>query len=155
MIKDIPLAIIDANLYCDGARGRKSMRRIFRKYRLAGFTLIEILIFVAITGILASTILNALIQLTRKTPSMLYQAVALQTARQCIDWIVGQKNLNGYTSITCPSSAVPSFCSVPTGYSLSISVSCTTINSDANYKTVTATVTGNGYASLTTLLANY
>lgn len=120
-----------------------------------GFTFIELLIFIILTGLLANTILYALLQLTKKTPNLIYQTIALQTARQCIDWFIGQRQLNGFNSITCPSTTVPNFCTSPSNYSLAINVSCTTLNSDSNYKTVTATVTGNGYASLSALLASY
>lgn len=138
-----------------GFLGEQSMKWISFQKQLRGFTLIEILMFIVITGLLVNTILYAFTQLTRKTPNLFYQAVALQTARQCVDWLVGQRQVNGYSSISCPSSTTPSFCTTPSGYSLAINISCTTINGDNNYKTITATVSGNGSASLSTLLANY
>jgi len=81
--------------------------------------------------------------------------IATQTASQCMEWYLGQRALNGYNSISCPSTAVPSFCSAPTGYVLSTNISCTTISGDANYKTIAVTVSGKGTISLTTLIANY
>ena len=72
-----------------------------------------------------------------------------------MEWFTGQRQLNGYASITCPSSAVPAFCSAPSGYTLAVSITCTTISSDANYKTLTVTVSGDGNASLSTLFASY
>jgi type II secretory pathway pseudopilin PulG len=120
-----------------------------------GFTLIEILILLVVLGILGSTMVLTLMNTVQKTPLMLTDAVALQTARQCMEWFTGQRQLNGYTSFSCPSSAVPSFCTSPSGYTLSVSLTCTTISGDANYQTLTVTVSGNGNATLSTLFASY
>jgi type II secretory pathway pseudopilin PulG len=121
----------------------------------AGFTLIEVVIFIVVTSILATTIMLAFTNALQKAPTFLNNMIATQTAKKCMDWYVGQRWLNGYSSISCPSTSVPSFCTAPSGYTLAVNVSCTTINSDANYKTITVTLSGEGDASLTTLVANY
>jgi len=121
----------------------------------SGFTLIEVVIFIVVTAILARTILLVFSNALVKTPNTLHNMIAAQTAKRCIEWYIGQRDLNGYSSFSCPSSSIPSFCTVPSGYSLSVNVACTTINSDANYQTITVTVSGTGNASLTTLVANY
>lgn len=120
-----------------------------------GFTLIEVIIFIVVTSLLATTILLAFSNSLSKGPTFLQNMIATQTGRKCMEWYIGQRWLNGYNSISCPSTTVPSFCTAPTGYTLSVNVSCTTINSDANYKTITVTVTGKGNVDLTTLVANY
>jgi type II secretory pathway pseudopilin PulG len=120
-----------------------------------GFTLIEVVLFIIVIGILGSTILISFNTILQTTPALLQNTLAGQTAKQCIEWFIGQRRLNGYSSITCPSSSVPSFCSTPTGYTLAVDIVCTTINSDANYKTITVTVSNRGDASLSTLVANY
>ncbi len=121
----------------------------------SGFTLIEIIIFIVIIGLVANAILFAFSTSLQKIPTILQTSIASQTAKKCMEWFIGQRRLNDYSAITCPSTSVPSFCTAPAGYSLSVNISCTTINSDANYKTITVTVSGNGSASLTTLVANY
>jgi len=118
-----------------------------------GFTLIELVMFIVVTSLLATTILLALITATRDIPTIHQEIVATQTAKQCMEWFIGQQRLNGFTSLTCPSTTTPSFCTTPTGYTLSVNVSCTTINSDTNYKTITVTVSGLGDASFSTLIA--
>lgn len=120
-----------------------------------GFTLIEIIIFIIITALLAKTILLVLNTAALNTPKILQNTIANETAQQCMEWFIGQRQLNGYSSITCPSTSVPSFCSAPTGYTVAVNIQCTTINSDANYQTITVTISGKGDAGLTTLIANY
>lgn len=123
--------------------------------RQEGFTLIEILLLIIVLGLLGSTMVLTLRNTMQQTPKVFNNLIALQTAKQCMEWFTGQRQLNGFTSITCPSTTVPSFCSAPSGYSLSVSITCTTINSDSNYKTLTVTVSGNGNATLSTLFASY
>jgi prepilin-type N-terminal cleavage/methylation domain-containing protein len=119
-----------------------------------GFTLIELIIFIIITGILASTLLIAFRTAFLKQPSVDQNIGALQIAQQCMEFLVGQRDINGYTSVTCPSSTTPSFCTTA-GYTISTTITCLTINTDANYKSITIAVSGAGNASLTTFLANY
>lgn len=120
-----------------------------------GFTLIEILLLIVVLGFLGATMVLTLRNTTEKGSTLLQNATALQTARQCMEWFSGQRQLNGYASISCPSSTVPSYCTAPSGYTLAVSVTCTTISSDANYKTLTVTVSGRGNATLSTLFASY
>lgn len=120
-----------------------------------GFTLIELVIFIIITGILASTILLSLNTALQKTPTLLKNTIALQTAKQCMEWFIGQRRLNGYNTISCPSTTVPSFCSSPSGYNIAVNISCVTINSDASYQKIVVTISNAGDANLTTYIANY
>lgn len=120
-----------------------------------GFTLIEVVLFIAVTTIMMSALFLAFTTSLQKTPITYNNTIATQTAKACIDWFIGQRRLNGYTAFTCPSTAVPAFCTAPTGFTLSVNITCTTINSDANYQTITVTVGGSGDANLTTLVANY
>jgi type II secretory pathway pseudopilin PulG len=120
-----------------------------------GFTLIELLIFIIVTSILASTILLTFVTVLQKTPTVHNQMVATQTAQQCMEWFIGQRRINKFSSLSCPSSPSPSICTAPTGFSITNNIACTTINSDSNYKTITVTVSGNGDAVLTALIADY
>lgn len=123
--------------------------------RQAGFTLIEILLLIVVIGLLGSTILLTLVPASQGTPLLIKGPAALQTAKRCMEWFIGQRRLNDYSSISCPSSTVPSFCVSPSGLSLAVNIACTTLNSDTGYKTVTITVSGDGNATLSTLLADY
>lgn len=119
-----------------------------------GFTLIELVVFIVITSILASGILLSFVTIMNKTPAVLQNTIADQTAKRCAEWFLGQRRMNGYSSMPCNSS-VPSFCTAPSGYTLTSNCSPTTISGDSNYESITITVSGTGNASLTLLIANY
>jgi prepilin-type N-terminal cleavage/methylation domain-containing protein len=121
----------------------------------AGFTLIELVLFIMIIGILASTILLTLRTTLKATPAQHNNYIALQSARACLDGMLGEKALFGVAFFPCPSTTVPGNCLAPTGYSLGVNFVCTTLNSDTTYKTITVTVTGIGNATLTALVATY
>jgi type II secretory pathway pseudopilin PulG len=125
-----------------------------KKY--SGFTLIELILFIVITGILATTILSVLIMALSKTPADRQQIIALQTAQQCMEWYLGQRRMKGFSTITCSASpTTPTACTLPTGYSFSNSITCTTINTDTNYKLIKITVSGPGDATLQSIIADH
>lgn len=124
--------------------------------KYSGFTLIELVLFIVVTGILASTILLVLVNTALKTPIDRQQVIALENAQQCMEWYLGQRALNGYSSITCSASpSTPTICVLPSGYNFSNSITCTTLSSDPSYKLITVTVSGAGDATLTSLIADY
>lgn len=123
--------------------------------KMQGFTLIELIIFIVVTAILANSILLMFSTSLLKTPVLRQQIIANQTAKQCMEWFVGQRRFTGYATLTCPSTPSPAFCSVPSGYAISNTITCTTLNGDANYKTITVAVSGLGDATLTSLISSY
>jgi len=125
--------------------------------RKLGFTLIELVIFIVLTGIVWRTILMGFNIVGRYMPAQQQQIIATQTATQCMEWFLGQRYIKGFSSIPCPSVTTPSFCTalVPVGYTISTMVAATTIGGDSNYKTVKVKVTGLGTAALSTLFADY
>jgi prepilin-type N-terminal cleavage/methylation domain-containing protein len=126
--------------------------------RQQGFTLIEVLILIIVLGMLANTVLIGLNTVGVKMPLVLANNINEQTAKQCIEYFLGQRRLLGYSAFSCPSSTVPGLCSsnLATGQSLTVSITCTTINTDTNYMTITATASGSGsIATLSTLVASY
>jgi hypothetical protein len=83
------------------------------------------------------------------------QMIANNLAQQCMDWMLGNRRLNGYNVYSCPSIPGGSLCASVTGYTISNAVACTTLGSDTNFKTLTVAVTGNATITLNTLIANY
>jgi type II secretory pathway pseudopilin PulG len=118
-----------------------------------GFTLIELVLFITLTAILASTTLLSLRNLLAQIPNNHMAYIALQAARGCLDGMVAEKNMFGISFFSCPSTTVPGNCVAPTGYTVGVNVACTTVNSDVTYKTFTVTITGLGNATLTALVA--
>ena len=122
---------------------------------IAGFTLIEAVIFIIVTGLMMNTFIVGTRTLLANSPKVHNQKIALDTARGCMEWYLGQRLLSGYSVYACPSTPTSTNCSAPTGFSVATNITCSTINSDANYKTITVSVTGLASASLTTLVGNY
>lgn len=119
-----------------------------------GFTFIELIIFIAIIGIVASTVLLALNRTVQYAPYLYQQNAATHVAAKCAEWYLGQRYRNGYSSIAL-GSTVPAFCTTPSGYTIATNVTQTTIGSDSNFKTITISVEGRGNASLSLLMADY
>lgn len=125
----------------------------FRK-REQGFTLIEIIVFIVVSSILMSTLLLGSTTALRNVPNTHNQWVAMQLARQCMEWFLTQGRVNGYASLTCPSTPSASVCSPPAGFNVTTSIACTTWNSDTAYKTITVTVSGLASTSLSTQIGD-
>jgi type II secretory pathway pseudopilin PulG len=125
-----------------------------------GFTLIELIVFITGTSILASTLLLTFQLTLRNTPPVHYDLLATQLADQCMEGFIGERRLLGYSAAALACSAtppLPSVCTSLTGYSISATILCSpTLSGDSTTsKTVTVTVTGLGNATLTSLIANY
>lgn len=124
-------------------------------YKLYGFTIIEVLVFIVISSMIMSTVLLSARTALRSAPTTHQQWVALQTAQQCMEWYLNQRRLLGYSTLTCPSTPTATACSAPSGFTVSTTISCTTWNSDSNYKTITVNVSGLASLSLSTLVGQY
>jgi len=122
-----------------------------------GFTLIELVIFVVVMGIIASMISIFYGTLFRGSANINQQIDASQTATQCMEWYLGQRFISGFNSSSLSNgTSIPGFCTVPTGYNIATTVSSITLYADPiNYKIITVTVTGQGNAKLSTIIANY
>jgi prepilin-type N-terminal cleavage/methylation domain-containing protein len=122
-----------------------------------GFTLIELIMFIIIIGILATTILVSSNTVLRGTGRLNYQSAATDYAATCLEWFLGQRAINGFSSIACNNTTTPTFCNVPSGYTISTNVACTTYNGDSSdYKTITAVIDGGyGDENLSVVIANY
>ena len=131
----------------------------FKEKAENGFTLIEIVIFITIMGIIGVTILAAMNAVLSGSRLSGRQSVAMYTATKCSEWYLKQRYLYGFNSaaLACPSTVRPSFCTAPTGYTITTNVACTQLYGEvgSNYKTITVSVSGDGKASISQLLANY
>lgn len=127
-----------------------------------GLTLVELVFFIVITGILALTALAGIRTVLRSSRIIKDNSAAVLAASRCMDWFIGQRSTSGFGT-SCPTSdntTTPAFCLVPTGYTISTRVSCTILSTYgdagvANFKTVSVTVDGPSRAALSTIIANY
>lgn len=122
---------------------------------MAGFSIIELLVFIVVTSLLMSTIMLGAFQSLRKAPDVHNQILAIETAQRCLEWYLEQRRLNGFTYLTCPSSPSSPVCTAPSGLSVSTNIACTTWNGDSGFKTITVTVSGAATASLSVQIGNY
>ncbi len=122
---------------------------------ILGFTFIELVIFIVVSSIIAVTIFKASTTSLLGSGGTSDQITANNIAQQCMDYMLGNRRLNGYTTYSCPSTPGGSLCTTQAGFTLTNSVTCTTLGSDTNFKTLTVVVSGNGNATLNTLIANY
>jgi type II secretory pathway pseudopilin PulG len=113
-----------------------------------GFTLVELVIFTMVLGILAGGILSAFYTTLGTLPRNSKNAIAANAAAKCMEWFVGQRYLNGIASINC-GNAIPSFCAVSTGYAIAAQVNCSAVG-----KGITVSVSGLGNASFSLFLTN-
>ena len=126
---------------------------MIRKNSIKGFTLIELVVFIVVSVLMMSVLLlDARTSLT-KSYSTHTQWVALQTAQSCMEWFIGQRRINGFSTITCTTST-PAACTAPSGYSVSATVTCNW-NGDTNYKQIDINVSGTDSVTLSTIIGSY
>jgi prepilin-type N-terminal cleavage/methylation domain-containing protein len=135
-----------------------------------GFTLIELIIFVIVLGIVSVTILNTMAVALRGTPIAHNQTIATTTATKCMDYFLGQYYLKGYDDpslSTSPGTPVQqTFCPVPNppnpnSFSTSVKITNAQIGGVSAYKLITVTTNKTGQtsgpetATLKLLIAKY
>lgn len=120
-------------------------------------SLIELIIFIVVAGITIPGVVSMLSTVLKHTSAVQLQSPAIESVSQCLEWYLNTRYKQNYDAITCPSTTVPAFCSVPTGYTISVDVSCVTKYGDltSNYKQIAVTVNGQGSATNSLIIANY
>lgn len=123
-----------------------------------GFSLIELVTFILVIGIIASGLLVGLNQSLRysDTPRQLSQASFLANARMQI--IFMNRAINGYSLLDDPCTTTPDL-AICTPLSTYASANNLTVNaptiSGSNPKTVSINVTGSGNATINASFYNY
>ena len=128
-----------------------------------GLTLIEILLFIVIVGIVAAGLLTAFNGALRNSSTPGQMLTAQLLAQERMEVIIGQRRVlgfGGFTSSTFdPCTATPSsnqpFCtSFPSGYSVTATFS-NNWGGDTNYKLITVDVSGPVQTTMQAIVANY
>lgn len=122
--------------------------------KIQGFSLIELIIFIVVIGLVMSGIFISFTQVLSKITFAENNNIATQLARERMEIILGQRFTSGFATFTdpCSGGTPSSICGNPTGFTVSSSI---TTNANINYKTITVNVTGRGYATLIMQVANY
>lgn len=121
-----------------------------------GFSLIELIVFILIIGIIASALLVSFSTILQNAPSSNFQTTAIALAGERMDIILGQKQMQGFSSFSdpCTLSTPPAICVSYSGYTISSSIGTITIGGDSGYKVITVTISGKGNVVLQTLVGS-
>ena len=128
-----------------------------------GMTLIEVLLFVVVVGIVAAGLLTAFNGALRSTSTPGQMLTAQLLAQERMELIIGQRRVlgfGGFTSSTFdPCTATPSsnqpFCKTfPSGYSVTATLN-NNWSGDTNYKLITVDVSGPSQTTMQAIVANY
>lgn len=121
-----------------------------------GFTLIELTIFLVVAGIIGVALMSGVYTSLQQVPANANHDMALSLAQGRLTFIEAQFQYYGFASGSDPCSTTPSLaiCSVPSGYTVSSSIT-NNYTGNSNYKLITVSVSGNGSASVSSMVTNH
>ena len=128
--------------------------RFYRPRPVEGFSLIELIVFIVVLGVLAAGFVVAFSSPLRNSPEAGRLDLAAELAQQRMELILAQRRTVGFSGFAdpCPGPAV---CTPPTGYTVTSSI-VSGYGADAtNYKVITVNVSGMTAITATALVANY
>ena len=124
---------------------------------MKGYTLIELVVFIVVIS-LSVSILLPFFFFSRYIRTNSDRLTAQQLAQVRMELILSRRQIDGYDSFTdpCNDTSPPSECTALSGYSVTSNVDNADVTWSApNYKVITVTVSGNGAATLKSLVADY
>lgn len=129
-------------------------------HKQAGFSLVELVVFIVVIGIVISGVFTAFSTALQKSPIVNPQTTAIELANARMDIIIDQRHMVGFASFAdpCTEGSPPAICTLGiSGYTTTSTISAYTIGSDANYKIIDVLVTGpqNARANMKTFVAAY
>ncbi len=134
-----------------------------RRFVGRGFTLIELIVFIVVASVLATTLYSAFLNALKGAPQAATFSKASNLAQERMELILAQRRQTTFGNFTAanfdpctsvPASTQPPCTSIPTEFTVSASL-LPSWNGDTNFKIVTVTVNGSGVFDLQILVANY
>lgn len=124
--------------------------------RLAGFTLLEAIVFIVVLGVLLGGIVVAFRAALLGSPDAGRLDAATEIAQQRMELILAQRRAVGFAGFAdpCVPGPGPAQCTPPAGYTVTSSIAGGWVD-PANYKVVTVNVTGTWATTVTALVGNY
>ena len=129
-------------------------QRVYRPRLGGGFSLIEVIVFIVILGVLAAGLVVAFSSPLRNSPEAGRLDLAAELAQQRMELILAQRRATGFGGFTDPCPG-PAICTPPTGYTVTSSIVAGYGGDPTNYKVVTVSVSGTSAITATALVANY
>lgn len=134
------------------------MKRNFHSPQQCGVTLIELIAFIVIAGLLSTGLIAAFTSAMKSTPESGEITHALQLAQERMELVLAYKKSKGFTALIdpCTLASPPAPCTVfPAGFNAPTVSIVNNWNGSAEYKVVTVDVTGLQNITLTALVASY
>jgi len=124
--------------------------------RITGFNLIELTVFIVVISIAFTTLVTSFQTLLQKSPVPNRLSTAIGLAQGRMDLILGQRYEQGFSSFIdpCTNAIPPTVCTAIAGYTVTATITNTTINGDSNYKIIAVVVRGLGNTTLKTLVGS-
>lgn len=121
--------------------------------KLSGFSLIELIVFIVITGLAVAAMMTTFQVVLQKSPNANNQNTAVELAQGRMDLILGQEKQMGFSSFSdpCTGGSPPSYCTLSSAYTVSSNIAV--LSGNSNFKTITVTVRNASNTLLATLTA--
>ena len=128
--------------------------RVHRSFHGHGFSLIEMIVFIVILGVLMAGLVVAFTSPLQNAPAAGRLDQAAELAQGRMELILAQRRATGFAAFAdpCPGPAV---CTPPTGYTVTSSIVAGYGADPINYKVITVNVSGTSAISATALVARY
>ena len=129
-------------------------QRLYRSQWRNGFSLIEVIVFIVVLGVLAAGLVVAFSSPLRNSPQAGRLDLVAELAQQRMELILAQRRAVGFAAFVDPCPG-PAICTPPTGYTVTSSIVAGYGGDPTNYKVVTVNVSGPSPVTATALVANY
>ena len=129
-------------------------QRLYLSQCRSGFSLIEVIVFIVVLGVLAAGLVVAFGSPIRNSPEAGRLDLAAELAQQRMELILAQRRAVGFAGFTDPCLG-PAICTTPAGYTVTPSILPGYGGDPTNYKVVTVSVSGPSAITVTALVANY
>lgn len=129
-------------------------QRLRRAFRDAGFSLIEVIVFIVVLGVLVAGLVVAFASPLRNAPEAGRLDLAAELAQQRMELILAQRRAVGFAGFVDPCPG-PAICTPPAGYAVTSGIVAGYGADPTNYKIITVSVSGAAAITATALVANY
>lgn len=130
------------------------MKNVMRQH---GFTLIELIIFIAVISVLAASLFTVVNQVILTYAQPTQTTLAMQLAKARMELILGDRQQKGFDAFSdpCDRASPPAACNIPTGYTIYVSINNLTLHADPDFKQITVNVNGRATAHLASFVGDH
>jgi type II secretory pathway pseudopilin PulG len=129
-----------------------------RRAGCEGFSLIEVVVFIVVVGVLLAGLVTAFSSSLRSSPRAGELDLVAELAQQRMELILAQRRAAGFTALAdpCVPGPGPAACVPPAGYTVASGIATGWGADPSNFKVITVSVTGpSTTAGSAVLVANY